>query len=482
MKLIFRSRKFSAATFLLCCIISVPLRADDKQKDQTAQVPEELRGAKVYKLPEDSKDGSPAESPVIYRKLAYKDLNLQRLVLNMWVSVKPFDKSVTVSRIFFQDVQANGIPVRVEPYATEFKTSKKDPADLPAPLQCTITFSDLESVVPIKEMIDREKITITGQSFIEVKLNTLQKIAVRAKRLVLPVPLKEEMPLEMFSGSPMLRIAASGILATLADPKSAAAIALAKEHLARMAGARTLEQKGSESLYLVYTEYALRDPKSGASEKFSQSGTGFLLTVDGQLATAKRVIEPWKFDPQTVLMVTRDHLELDPNSVRHAAWPAGATILGGDGMPDLATGSNTDKQTLQVLKTPPDTFEKREYQEPDSTEKVTLDLHTGGKNDLALLKLSGDKFQPLPLAPDLPVAAGAKLSLLGFPFGLSQPKATPKPEEVEVAKVQGSITLSHTLSPGQSGAPLVTPEGKVVALCSEPALCISASFLAKLAP
>jgi S1-C subfamily serine protease len=462
--------------------MAVPSRADDEKKDQPAQLPEELRGAKVYKLPEDGKEGSPAESPVIYRKLAYKDLNLQRLVLNMWVSVKPFDKSVTISRIYFQDVRANGIPVRVEPYATEFKTSKKDPVDLPGPLECTITFSDLESLVPIKDMIDRDKITVTGQSFIEVKLSTLQKIAVRAKRLALPVPLKEEMPLEMFSSSPLLRMAASGILATLSDPQSAAAIALAKEHVARMAGARTLEQKGSESLYLIYTEYALRDPKSGASEKFSQSGTGFLLTADGQLATAKRVIEPWKFDPQTVLMITRDHLEVDPKSVRHAAWPAGATILGGDGTPDLSTSSNTDKQTLQVLKTSPDAFEKQEYQEPDATEKVTLDLHAGGESDLALLKLSGEKFQPLPLATDPPVAAGAKLSLLGFPFGLSQPKATPKPEEVEVAKVEGSITLSHTLSPGQSGAPLVTPEGKVVALCSEPALCISASNLAKLAP
>ena len=477
-----RSRKFAAVGFLLGWAIAAPLRADDEQKVEPAPLPEELRGAKIYKLPEEGKGGDSSESPVLYRKLAYKDLNLQRLVLNMWVSVKPFDKSVTISRIYFQDVRANGIPVRVEPYATEFKTSKKDPVDLPAPLECTITFSDLDSLVSIKEMIDREKITVTGQSFIEVKLSTLQKIAVRAKRLVLPVPLKEEMPLEMFSGSPLLRMAASGILTTLADPQSAAAIALAKEHVAKMAGARTLEQKGSVSLYLIYTEYALRDPKSGASEKFSQSGTGFLLSADGQLVTAKRVVEPWKFDPQTVLMIARDGLEVDPKSVRHAAWPAGSSILSGDGTPDFATGSNSDKQTLQVLKTSPDKFEKVEYQEPDSNEKVSLDLHAGGENDLALLKLSGEKLQPLPVAADSTIAAGVKFSLLGFPYGLSQPKATPKPEEVEVARAEGGIHLTRTLSPGQSGAPLVTPEGKVVALCSEPDLCISASILAKLAP
>lgn len=477
-----RSRKFAAILFILGWAVAASLRADDEKKQQATELPEELRGAKIYKLPGEGQKGAPEGSPVLYRKLAYKDINLERLVLDMWVGIKPFDKSVTISRIYFQDVRANGIPVEVEPFTAEFKTSKKDEVDLPAPLKCTITFSDLESLVPLQEMIDREKITVTGQSFIEVKLGTLQKIAVRAKRLVIPVPLKEEIPLEMFAGSPLLRMAASRILSTLTDPQSAAAIALAKEHVARMAGNRTLEQKASESLYLVYTEYALRDPQSGASEKFSQSGTGFILSADGRLATAKRVIEPWKFDPQTILMMTRDHLEVDPKSVRHAAWPVGGTILGADGMPDAETGESSEKKTLEVLKTSPDQFEKQEYQESESSEKTILEVHSGGEHDLAILKLSGEKFLPLELAPDSPATADTKLSLLGFPFGLSQPKATPKVEPVEVARADDRLTLKRTLNPGQSGAPLVTPEGKVVALCSEPGICISTSILAKLAP
>ncbi len=469
------------ACWLACVLASPGAMAQDDQKEPP-QLPDELRGAKVYKLPEEGKKGAPPDNPVIYRKLAYQDLNTQRLALNLWVALKPFEKSVTITRIYFQDMRANGIPVRVQPFATEFKTSKKDAVELPAPLQCTITFSDLDSVLPIKEMIEADKISVTGQSFIEVKLGTFQKIAVRAKRLVLPVPVKEEIPLEMFAGRPLLRMAASGILAALADPQSAAAIALAKEHVARMAGAKTLEQKGAESLYLIYTEYALRDPASGASEKFSTAGTGFLISADGKLATAKRVIEPWKFDPQIVLLMTRDKLEVDPKSVRVAAWPAGAALLGGDGTPDLAAGLSTEKHTLQVLQTSPDTFVKSEYQDPDSNEKANLDLHAGGESDWAILKLTGEKFQPLELAADATVGEGAKLSLLGFPYGLSQPKASPKPEEVEVGKGEGSISLTRSLHPGQAGAPLVTPEGKAVALCSEPALCISVSILAKLAP
>ncbi len=476
-----RSSRFACFLILTSLLLVPTLSAQDDKKDQT-QLPEELRGAKIYRLPEEGKEGTSRESPVVYRKMGYKDLNLERLVLSMWIAIKPFDKSVTISRIYFQDVQANGIPIQIEPYASEFKTSKKDTVDLPSPLDCTITFSDLDSLAPIQGMIDSNKVTVTGQSFVEVKLNALQKIAVRAKRLVLPVPIKEEIPLEMFAGSPLLRMAASGILATLSDPKNATAIALAKEHLAKMAGARTLEQKGSESLYLIYTEYSLRDPQSGASEKFSQSGTGFLISPDGQLVTAKRLIEPWKFDPQIVLMISRDHLEVDPKSVRTAAWPAGATILGGDGKPDFSSAQTTEKQTLRILKVAADKFEKIDYQEPDTENRVSIEVHAGGENDLALLKLNGEKFQPLPLAVEAAPAAGTKLALLGFPYGLSQPKAAPKPEQVEVAKSEGGITLNRTLNPGESGAPLMTSEGKVVALCSEPALCISSSILAKLAP
>ncbi len=477
-----KSPQFAAVLALLCAGIAGPLGAGEDEKPPQAELPQELRGAKIYKLPEEGQRGGPPENPVIYRKLAYQDLNPQRLVLNMWVGLKPFDKSVTISRIYFQDVRANGIPIRIEPFATEFKTSKKDPVDLPAPLQCTITFSDLESLAPIKEMIDRDKVEITGQSFIEVKLSGLQKLAVRAKRVVLPVPLKEEMALEMFGSSPLLRLAASGILAALTDPQNAAAIALAKEHLAKMAGVRALEEKGAQSLYFIYSEYALRDPKTGASEIFSQSGTGFIYSADGKLATAKRVVEPWKFDAQTVLMMTRDKLEVDPKSVRIAAWAVGAKIAGGDGTPDFAMALSTENQKLQVLKTSPDKFEKQDYQEPDAVEKVTLDLHAGGENDLAVLKLTGEKFQPLELAAGPPPGMGTKLSLLGFPYGLSHAQAAPKPEEFEVAAGDAGLTLGRTLSPGQSGAPLLTPDGKVAALCAEPNRCISPEFISKLVP
>jgi S1-C subfamily serine protease len=286
----------------------------------------------------------------------------------------------------------------------------------------------------------------------------------------------------MFSGSPLLRMAANGVLDTLMDPASAPAIALAKEHLAKISGIRALEQKGSQSLYFLYSEYALRDPKTGASEKFSQSGTAFVISADGKLATAKRVVEPWKYDLQTILMISRDHLEVDPKSIRLAAWPAGATILAGDGTPDLASALSTEKQTLRVLRTSPDRLEKQDYQDPDSGEKTTLEVHAGGESDLAVLQFQGSNLQPLELAVGGNPGADSKLTLLGFPFGLSQSQVTPKPVAVTTAGEEGAITLDLSLNPGQSGAPLVTTEGKVVAICAEPSRCVPVEILRQLIP
>ena len=376
------------------------------------------------------------DNPVIYKNLTFGDIDSEHLVLNLSLAVKPVDRAATVRKIYFQDIRVNNLPVRVEPFEEEFKLSKKDVVDLPKPLKCTIIFSDLDSFTPLQEMVNEEQARITGQTFLEVKLNPLEKIATRAGRVVVPVEVSEKVPLQMFSDNPLLKLAASEILKMLADPSSAAAVALAKEHLAKLDLDRKVSSLGESSLYLIYCEFALRDPKTGVTEKFTQSGTGFLVSPEGKVLTSKRVIEPWKFDPQAAFQ--------------------------------------QDKQTLKVLKTAPDQMEKVDYADPDSGEKATLDLHASGANDLALLELSGSEFRPLPWAESgsTPANAGQKLALMGFPYGLSQPKLVPKTDWVHATSQSSLFKLGRALNPGESGAPLVTTEGKVAALCAGPEVCI----------
>jgi len=461
--------------------VAPPAQPSAPQPQPAEQLPEELRGAKIYQLP--TKGGQPAPDPAIYKGLSFRDINFDRLLLDLTIALRPVDRSATVERMYFQDMRVSGIPVHIETFQQEFKLSNKDTVSLPAPLKCSIVFADLDSLKPVREMVDKDQIQITGQSFIEVKLNSLEKIALHTKLLLIPVTLQEQVPLNLFQGNPLLHMTADKILDTLADPSSAAAINMAKEHLAKVHQDQVVGTQVKPALYLLYTEYTVRDPKSQVSEKFSQYGTGFLVSADGKLLTTKRVVAPGKFDPQIAFLTEHQHLEIDPGSVKTYAWRAGAQVIGADGQPDLQSALSTEKQTLKILAMPPDQMVQQDYLEPDSQEHATLSLHAEGESDLALLQISGSGFHPLSF-PDAAanLAPSPMLVLCGFPFGMSQPQTTPRLLSVR-AKVQGAaVTMEHQVDPGESGAPLLDADGKVVALGASADQCIPIPAARKLIP
>lgn len=451
------------------------------QAAPAGQVPEEVRGVKVYQLP--MKSGQPAPNPAIYKSLSFRDINFDRLLLALSVSIRPVDRAATVEHMYFQDVRINGIPVHIESFDQEFKLSNKEAIDLPMPLNCSVIFADLDSMQPVRDMVDKDTIEITGQSFVEVKLSTLEKLALLAKQVVIPVNLKEQVPLNLFRGNSVLKMTADTILDTLANPTSAAAVTMARDHLAKMRLDATLGGKVKPALYLLCTAYTIRDPKSNAAEQFLQSGTGFLVSGDGKLLTAKQVIAPWKFDPQVAFMIEHQHLELDKNSVKIYAWPAGAQVMGADGQPDFQSALSTEKQSLKILQTPPDEMVRQDYQDPDSQERVTLHLHAEGLSDLALLQLIGTSFQPLSL-PDTAAKpdANPRLALCSYPFGMSQPLIAPRLLGVQVTPQGNILNMEHKTDPGESGAPLLDADGKVVALATSGSQCVPIQAARKLIP
>jgi hypothetical protein len=462
-------------------VIAFPPSVAAQRAEPAAQLPEKIRGAKVYQLP--AKGGQPAPNPAVYKSLSFRDINFDRLLLDLFITIRPVDRGATVQRMYFQDVRVSGIPIHIETFAQEFKLLSKDPVDLPSPLKCSIQFADLDSLAPVREMVDKDKILITGQSFIEVKLNTLEKAALRTKLLVIPVTLNEQVPLNLFQGNPLLHLTADTILETLANPSSAAAINMAKEHLAKLHQDQTLGAKVNPALYLLYTEYVVHDPKSKALEKFGQSGTGFLVSADGKLLTTKRVVAPWKFDPQVDFLLEHSHLEVDQGSVKTYAWPAGAKLTAAGGQPDLQSALSTEKRTLKVLQMPPDQMTQQDYLDPDSEERATLHLHAEGESDLALLQVSGTGFHPLPLASTAAnLASGSQLILGSCPYGVSQPQTDPRLLNVKAGLEGTALTMDHAMDPGETGAPLLNAEGEVVALAASGNQCISIQVARKLIP
>jgi hypothetical protein len=438
---------------------------------------------KVYHLDLEKKPEMAPEKLVLIKSLSYQDISLERLVLNLYLSIKPVDRAATIQRIYFQDVRVNAVPVHIETFEQEFQLSKKEVVDLPAPLKCSIVFAELDSLKPVAEILEKDSIQITGEDFVEVKLTGVEKLAMRSKQLAIPMTLNQQVPLNLFSGNPLLQMAAGKILDTLSDPSSPAALALARDHLAKLTEDQTLSAAARPALYLLYCKYALVDPKTQAAEKFSQSGTGFVVSPEGKLLTAKRVVQPWKFDPQIAFWIAHYHLELDPKSYCLYAWPAGAQLKSPDGGLDFDTAASSEKGTLKLLNTAPDRMRKQDFQDPDSGEHASLDLEAGGESDVAVLQLGGANLKPLAFADSAAEANEAtKKALFGFAFGLNQSQADPRAVYVQATAENGTVTLERLVNPGESGAPLLTPDGKVLAMASGTNQCVPMQAVRKLIP
>jgi len=441
---------------------------------QDAAVQQVRKALKVFHFPDKQIPVQHAENLCIYRQVSYRDISLERLTLGLYVSVKPVERAATVERVHFEGVRLNGLPVSIKPLDQEFKLSTVAEVDLPAPLEISIAFADLDSIAPLRDLIGQDKLNITGHSFFEVRLNPLQKVFLRSQRLVLPVDLNEQVPLHLFEKDSPVQGGAIKLLDLLSDPTSLPGLALARQHLSKLQAERSLNAAGKGALYLVNCDYVLRDPATGQSQKFSQSGTAFAVSADGTLLTAKRVVQPWKFDPEIALLVARDHLEVDPARYQLAAWPAGARVLTTDGSPDLGSAFSTQAKTLELVKTADDQLQSRQIQDPDSGDKVTVKLATAGTDDTALIRITGANPQPVVTADTSGGQSGDNGDgfLFGFPFGMSRSQAEPAGNPVQVREAGELKTLNHQFDPGEAGAPLLSLGGKVVALCGAADECI----------
>jgi len=144
-----------------------------------------------------------------------------------------------------------------------------------------------------------------------------------------------------------------------------------------------------------------------------------------------------------------------------------------DGQLNFQTAHSTDQQNLKVLLTAPDQMKEQDFKDPDSGAEEKLSLNAPGEDDAAILQLSGGSFVPLAFADaGTQFSPDAKTALLSFPYGLSQPLAVPKITFVK-ATVSGTLmTLDQPLNTGESGAPLLTTEGKVMAFAGGTNECV----------
>ena len=411
----------------------------------------------------------------VARSVAYREINLDHLALNLLVSMNPVDRPATVLRIYFQDLRANGLPVHVEPYDTVFRLSRRSVVPLPTPLRLSFVFAEIDSLDPVRRLVSQDVLHLTGQIFILIQLDVLESIVTGARQVVVPLDLDQTIPMHAFRDEPMIQSAVLRLLDFLSAPYSVGAAALAKQREEKLNRARTLKNAAVGRLFLVYCGYSLRNRKTHDVQRYSESGTAFLVDAEGALLTAKRVVQPWKFNPQVASLMAGSGYELDPNAYRIAAWPADAQVLDAKGELNLTNALSNIRHRLELWKIPADVMELKPAGGANPAEMVSV--HAEGASDLAWLKIISPVNAVTPLPPASQGETPTVATLMGFPFGTNQERASLQQATVTFephppADSPDLVRLARSVIPGESGGPMVTADGKVIAICGGPKTCI----------
>ena len=193
-------------------------------------------------------------------------------------------------------------------------------------------------------------------------------------------------------------------------------------------------------------------------------GTGWVARADGLVVTNKHVAEPWKFDAEIqALLASAAGSRIE---TEFYAWPAGARFVGTDGrVPDPTSGYNsTSLASLRFVGSAPDEWAPAVAEFGGRT--VRSRTHAPSDGDLAVLRISGGPFTPLPLKVDpTTLKSLAPLMLLGFPLGgsiLAQGRAELSATLGTLNFVGETVTHSAPAFHGNSGGPLCALDGEVV--------------------
>ncbi len=233
-----------------------------------------------------------------------------------------------------------------------------------------------------------------------------------------------------------------------------------------------LLERYKRSVFLIYTVTTFNgvQNRDGSPVRTAGWGTGWLATSSGLLVTNKHVVEDWKFDENAQALLARF-----PNArpdTEIYAWPADTSFLDSSNLPpNTQTGFNTARRgNLRLLGVATDDWTGR-FDKDFGGRTVRIRTHkVVSDGDLAVLRLSGSGFTPIPIKRDPTTMKNLDaVMLLGFPLGarvIDSGRSDLSASLGTIRFVTGDVKHTASSFGGNSGGPLLSMDGEVVGVHS----------------
>ena len=272
-------------------------------------------GLPAAMLPQLPQSPAPPASVQI-ESVSLQSVQSDRMELLVRLGLYP-ERSLNIHALTFANMRVNGMPVYVDPVDGEFNLKKQQYLSLPD-LQITVYFRDVLSSEPVRQIVDQQKIVISGEIDAHMKANPFEQIAMHSFRPRIVLPFTKEIPVSI-PGGEIGRKAALALLDLTSQAGPAASKLLGVAFPGQDAAwRRQVEREQVQHLLLIRTSYTLVTDQTTYPLQFEQ--LGFWISPAAAIVPAEAV-KPWEFDPAAQAQLSTKRAHVDKDSVTITAEP-----------------------------------------------------------------------------------------------------------------------------------------------------------------
>ena len=225
-------------------------------------------------------------------------------------------RAVRIRSLNFRGLSANGMAAHIAPLKGAVAMPANQPIRL-EPLRATFYFREMDSLAPLRALVEHARIRIEGTARIEIELGWIERLALWSRRGTIWQPFDQS--LDVYIPGGVVRELSAKALFAVAEPIVQAGWELRRRHRAWVD--ETWSQ-ATESAVVVRTVHEYRR-KGEAPAKQETLVTGVAI-APGRILVPLQAIEPWQCDPATAFALERGAIEaVVRHEVEVLAPPAG---------------------------------------------------------------------------------------------------------------------------------------------------------------